>query len=47
MDAANKIIPRGASEMNVLGFVAFAGGFGFVMWTLSRLMVDRNDSRAG
>jgi nitrate reductase NapE component len=32
--------------MNVLGFVAFAGGFGFVMWTLSRLMVDRNDSPA-
>ncbi len=30
--------------MNILGFVAFAGGFSFVMWTLSKLMTDRNDA---
>jgi nitrate reductase NapE component len=35
---------KGIKTMNVLGFVAFAGGFGFVMWTLSRLMVDGNNS---
>ena len=31
-------------DMNILGFVAFAGGFSFVMWTLSKLMTDRNDA---
>jgi hypothetical protein len=30
--------------MNFLGFGAFAVGFGFIMWTLSRLMTDRNES---
>lgn len=32
--------------MNILGFVAFAGGFGFVMWSLSRLMVNGDSSRS-
>lgn len=32
--------------MQVFGFVAFAAGFGLVMWWLSRLMVDGNSSRA-
>jgi hypothetical protein len=31
--------------MNVLGFGAFAVGFGFVMWTLSKLMADQNASQ--
>lgn len=31
--------------MNILGFVAFAGGFGFVMWSLSKLMVNGEDTR--
>jgi hypothetical protein len=34
------------ANMNVLGFVAFVAGFFLVMWTLSKLMTDRNDAPA-
>jgi hypothetical protein len=33
--------------MHMLGFVGFAAGFLAVVWTLAKLMTDRNDSPGG
>lgn len=32
--------------MNILGFGAFAVGFAFIMWTLTKLMSEQHNERS-